>query len=134
MAERLKGSRSGRGARPRRRSEGGATGRTARIEIPEVGSSSGEPIIDPNSGQVFHAGFKLPNGFQLTEAEVGSGSTDLKAGIELHLSGSHAHFAGLHMNQDGVVRQPARAVVPPGPLFFESLHRDPIQVPPDQAD
>jgi hypothetical protein len=45
-----------------------------------------------------------PNGFQLTEAEVGSGSTDLAAGIELHLSGSHAHFARLHMNQDGVIR------------------------------
>ena len=26
------------------------------------------------------------------------------AGIELHLSDSHAHFAALHMNQDGVVR------------------------------
>jgi hypothetical protein len=26
------------------------------------------------------------------------------AAIELHLSSSHAHFAGLHMNQDGVIR------------------------------
>jgi hypothetical protein len=63
-----------------------------------------EPIIDPNSGEEFRAGFMLPNGFQLTQAEVGSGTTELKAGIELHLSGSHAHFADLHMNQDGVIR------------------------------
>ena len=47
---------------------------------------------------------RYPNGFQLSEAEVGNGTTDLKAGIELHLSDSHAHFASLHMNQDGVIR------------------------------
>jgi len=78
--------------------------RTARVEIPGIGASRAKPIIDPNSGAEFRARFGLPNGFQLTEAEVGNGSTDLKAGIELHLSGSHAHFAGLHMNQDGVIR------------------------------
>ena len=79
-------------------------GRTARVEIPGVGSSRARPIVDPNSGQEFRAGFRLPNGFQLTEAEIGNGSTDLSAGIELHLSDSHAHFATLHMNQDGVIR------------------------------
>jgi len=78
--------------------------RTAHVEIPGIGASRAQPIVDPNSGEEFHARFGLPNGFQLTEAEVGNGSTDLKAGIELHLSGSHAHFAGLHMNQDGVIR------------------------------
>lgn len=78
--------------------------RRASVEIPGVGVSRGEPIIDPHSGEEFRAGFTLPNGFQLTEAEVGSGSSDLEAGIELHLSGSHAHFALLHMNQDGVIR------------------------------
>ncbi len=79
-------------------------GRKARIDIPGIGSSQAEPIVDPNSGQEFRAAFHLPNGFQLTHAEVGTGSTDLVAGIELHLSGSHAHFAELHMNQDGVIR------------------------------
>lgn len=78
--------------------------RKARVEIPGIGSSRAEPIVDPNSGQEFRAGFTLPNGFQMSEAELGSGSTDLAAGIELHLSGSHAHFAKLHMNQDGVIR------------------------------
>jgi len=80
------------------------TGRTARIEIPGVGASSAQPIIDPNSGEQFRASFGLPNGFQLTHAELGNGSTNLTAGIELHLSDSHAHFAELHMNQDGVIR------------------------------
>ncbi len=79
-------------------------GRTARVEIPGIGRSEASPIIDPNSGEEFRVGFRLPNGFQLTEAEVGNGSTDLDAGIALHLSDSHAHFATLHMNQDGVIR------------------------------
>ena len=79
-------------------------GRTARIAIPGIGTSSAQPIIDPNSGGEFRASFGLPNGFQLTHAEVGRGTTNLTAGIELHLSESHAHFAGLHMNQDGVIR------------------------------
>ncbi len=78
--------------------------RKARVEIPGIGSSSAAPIVDPNSGQLFRAGFDLPNGFQLTHAEVGNGSTELSAGIDLHLADSHAHFAELHMNQDGVIR------------------------------
>ena len=78
--------------------------RIAHIEIPGVGVSRAAPIVDPNSGAEFRASFGLPNGFQLTHAEVGNGSTNLKAGIELHLSDSHAHFASLHMNQDGVIR------------------------------
>jgi hypothetical protein len=78
--------------------------RIAHVEIPGVGVSRAAPIVDPNSGKEFRASFGLPNGFQLTQAEVGNGSTDLTAGIELHLSDSHAHFASLHMNQDGVIR------------------------------
>jgi hypothetical protein len=79
-------------------------GRTASVRISGVGESRAAPIVDPNSGQEFRAGFNLPNGFQLTDAEVGNGSTNLSAGIDLHLSDSHAHFATLHMNQDGVIR------------------------------
>jgi hypothetical protein len=79
-------------------------GRTASVEVAGIGGSTARPIIDPNSGVEFRAAFNLPNGFQLTDAEVGTGSTELKAGIELNLSDSHAHFAALHMNQDGVIR------------------------------
>jgi len=79
--------------------------RRARVQIPGMIQSQTEPITDPNSGQEFRAGFALPNGFQLTFAEVGTGTTEVKAGIELHLAGSHAHLASLHMNQDGVIRQ-----------------------------
>jgi len=79
-------------------------GRKAQLEIPGIGVSRAAPITDPNSGNEFRARFSLPNGFQMTDAEVGSGTTDLDAGIALHLADSHAHFATLHMNQDGVIR------------------------------
>jgi hypothetical protein len=78
--------------------------RTAHVDIAGLGESRAQPIVDPNSGEEFRVGFHLPKGFQLSEAEVGSGSTNVTAGIELHLSDSHAHFARLHMNQDGVIR------------------------------
>ena len=79
--------------------------RRARVQVPGMIQSDTEPITDPNSGQEFRAGFALPNGFQLSFAEVGTGTTEASAGIELHLAGSHAHLASLHMNQDGVIRQ-----------------------------
>jgi hypothetical protein len=78
--------------------------RRASVDLPGLGESNAQAIVDPHSGQEFRASFRLPNGFQLTEAEVGTGSTNVKAGIELRLSGSHAHFSTLHMNQDGVIR------------------------------
>ena len=78
--------------------------RRASVDLPGLGESRAHAIVDPNSGREFRASFRLPDGFQLTEAEVGSGSTDVTAGIELHLSDSHAHFSTLHMNQDGVIR------------------------------
>jgi hypothetical protein len=78
--------------------------RRASVDLPGLGESRAHAIVDPHSGQEFRASFQLPNGFQLSEAEVGSGTTNVKAGIELRLSESHAHFAPLHMNQEGVIR------------------------------
>jgi len=79
-------------------------GRNATVRVPGLIDSKATPIIDPNSGAEFRAGFALPNGFQMTSAEIATGSTQSRAGIALDLSASHAHLATLHMNQDGVIR------------------------------
>jgi hypothetical protein len=79
-------------------------GRHARLRIPGVVESDGSPIIDPHSGNEHRAQIRLPNGFEYTEAEVGTGRTRARGGIELALDGSHVHFNLLHMNQDGVIR------------------------------
>jgi hypothetical protein len=42
-------------------------------------------------------------GFEFKFAEYAKGSGDVTAGVEVHLSESHAHFCKLHMNQDGVI-------------------------------
>jgi hypothetical protein len=78
--------------------------RRAQVVVPGLIDSVGSPIVDPHSGQVFRAGIRLPNGFEFSDAEVGRGRTRARAGIELELDGTHAHWNVLHMNQDGVIR------------------------------
>ncbi len=78
--------------------------RKARVEVPELVESTGTPIIDPNSKKEFRAGIGLPNGFEYTYAEMGSGSSKVRAGIKLDFSESYGQFNILHMNQDGVIR------------------------------
>ena len=78
--------------------------RTARCSVPGLVESTGDPIVDPNSGEPFRAGISLPNGFEYTHAEMGNGSSKVTAGIQLDLSNSYGQFCVLHMNQDGVIR------------------------------
>lgn len=78
--------------------------RRARVRVPGVAESDGAPIIDPNSGNEHRAQIRLPNGFEFTVAEVGTGRTRTQGAIALTLDGSHAHLNLLAMNQDGVIR------------------------------
>ena len=78
--------------------------RRGRLEVPGLVDSTGNPIIDPHSGQEHRVGISLPNGFEYSFAEVGSGSSRVQAGIELDLTHSYGQFNVLHMTQDGVVR------------------------------
>lgn len=78
-------------------------GRRAELNIPAVVRSKGSPIINPLSGQEHRVRINLPNGFEYTTAEIGSGETQADGPIHLRLSDSHAHFNVLHMNQDGVI-------------------------------
>jgi len=78
--------------------------RRGRIHVPGMVESTGSPIIDPHSGAEHRAGISLPNGFEYTFAEVGTGRSRVTAGIELNLAGSYGQFNVLHMNQDGVIR------------------------------
>ena len=79
-------------------------GRTAHVSVPGVVESTGTPIIDPFSGEPSRARINLPNGFEYTVAEMGSGSSKLTGAIEMELTDSYGQFNILHMNQDGVIR------------------------------
>ncbi len=78
--------------------------RQAHVEIPGMVESTGSPIVDRFSGGEFRAGIGLPNGFEYTYAEMGSGTSKVRAGITLDFSESYGQFNILHMNQDGVIR------------------------------
>jgi hypothetical protein len=78
--------------------------RTARVLVPGLVESRGEPIRDPESGEEMRAGIHLPNGFEFTYAEMGNASSTVTAGIELDLADSYGQFNVLHLNQDGVIR------------------------------
>lgn len=78
--------------------------RRGRVVVPGLVESTGSPIIDPHSGAEHRAGISLPNGFEYTFAEVGSGKSRSTAGIEVELDGTYGQFNLLHMNQDGVIR------------------------------
>lgn len=74
------------------------------IRVPGVVESRGSPIIHPVTGGEHRARINLPNGFEYTFAEMGSGSTTATGAIQLNLSDSYGQFNVLHMNQDGVIR------------------------------
>lgn len=78
--------------------------RSGRLSVPGVVESTGTPITDPMSGSQARSQIRLPNGFEYTVAEMGSGSTKSYGAIALELADSYGQFNVLHMNQDGVIR------------------------------
>jgi hypothetical protein len=79
--------------------------RTAQVKIPGVVDSRGEPIVNPVTKNPHRARIDLPMGMEYTTAEIGRGWSTTTGAINLNMQDSHAHFAELHMNQSGVVRQ-----------------------------
>jgi hypothetical protein len=78
--------------------------RTARLTVPGMIDARGEPIRNPVTDQPHRARIDLPQGFEYARAEVGRGWAATSGAIELSINDAHAHFAGLHMTQSGVVR------------------------------
>lgn len=78
--------------------------RTARLSIPGVVETTGEPIRNPVTGNPHRARIDLPHGFEYSLAEIGSGTTKATGAIELELKDSYGQFARIHLTQNGVVR------------------------------
>jgi hypothetical protein len=79
-------------------------GRTATVVIPGVVESSGEPIRNPVTGAPHRARIDLPEGFEFSIAEIGSGSTKARGAVTLDLAHSYTQLARIHLTQNGVVR------------------------------
>jgi hypothetical protein len=78
--------------------------RRARLMVPGLIEASGEPIRNPVTGAEHRARIELPNGFEYTVAEVGSGTSTARASIPMELHDSYGQFAHLHLSTHGVVR------------------------------
>ncbi len=79
--------------------------RQGKLVIEGVVESTGTPIISPFTGEPSQARINLPEGFEYTVAEMGTGKTKSTApGLELDLDGTYGQFNILHMNQNGVIR------------------------------
>lgn len=78
--------------------------RTARVTVPGLFETWGEPIRNPVTGAEHRARIDLPHGFEYEIAEMGSGRSTTQGNIELKLADSYGQFAHLHLNNHGVVR------------------------------
>ncbi len=78
--------------------------RRANLVVPGLIESTGEPIRNPVSGDEHRARINLPEGFEYTVAEMGSGKSKVEGAIAMELSDSYGQFAYLHFTNHGVVR------------------------------
>ncbi len=79
-------------------------GRRARLVVPGLIESTGEPIRNPVTGEESRARIDLPNGFEFTLAEMGSGTSKVTGTIPLDLAASYGQFAHIHLSTHGIVR------------------------------
>ncbi len=79
--------------------------RTAKVDIPGVMKSVGQPIINEFNGEPFHIAIARPTGsFEFTYGEIGRGTTSVTGDLEMAFEDSWALFCVHHYNQDGLVR------------------------------
>ena len=78
--------------------------RKGQLQVPGIVESKGTPIIHSVTGGEHRARINLPDGFEYTVAEIGSGSTTATGAIQLNLSDTYGQFTVMHVNQDGVIR------------------------------
>jgi len=78
--------------------------RQANVKAEGLFEARGTPIIDAFSQKPVRARIELPDGFEYTIAEMGTGTSKVTAGLSLELNDSYGQFNIIHMNQDGVIR------------------------------
>ena len=78
--------------------------RQADIFVEGIVKSKGVSLKNPFTGEDKRAVIHLPEGFEYTYAEMGSGTSTVTGEIKLDLSESYGQFSNLKMNQNGVIR------------------------------
>jgi hypothetical protein len=82
--------------------------RRARLVVPGIIESVGEPIKNPVTGREHRVRIDLPAGFEYRLAEIGSGRSTTSGQIKLELVDTYGQFAHIHLSNRGIVDE-ARA-------------------------
>ena len=75
--------------------------RTARLEVPGVVSSKGEPIRNIVSGAEHRVRIDFPQSFEFKLAEIGSGTSTVSGPLAMDLKDSYGQFAHIHLSHKG---------------------------------
>lgn len=78
--------------------------RRGRVTAGSLIEMTAEPIRNPVTGEEHRARIDLPDGFEYTIAEMGSGCSRVGGPIAFDLADSYAQLAHIHLNQNGIVR------------------------------
>ena len=80
-------------------------GRKARLFVKDYIDARGEPIRNKATGKEARAQIVLPEGFEYTVADIGSGVSKTTGPVRIETKNTYAQFANLHLNNKGVVRK-----------------------------
>jgi hypothetical protein len=75
--------------------------RTARLEVPGVASSKGEPIRNPVTGAEHRVRIDFPESFEFRLGEIGSGTSKTTGPLLIDLRDSWGLFAHIHLSHKG---------------------------------
>jgi hypothetical protein len=81
--------------------------RMAKLSVPGLIESRGTPIRNPVTGDVHRVRIDLPNGFEYSIAEMGSGTSKISGEIPMDLKESYGQFAELHLSSSGIIKDMA---------------------------
>jgi hypothetical protein len=75
--------------------------RRARIEVPGLVLSTGEPIRNPVTGAEHRVRIDFPQSFEFRLAEIASGTSKTSGPIALDLKDTYGQFAHIHLSHKG---------------------------------
>ncbi|MEQ8442329.1 MAG: DUF1326 domain-containing protein [Alphaproteobacteria bacterium] len=81
--------------------------RQAKLKVPGLIDALGTPIRNPVTGEEHRVRIDLPNGFEYSLAEMGSGSSTVTGDIPMELKDSYGQFADIHLSNVGIIKEMA---------------------------
>jgi hypothetical protein len=75
--------------------------RRARLDVPGLVLSTGEPIRNPVTGAEHRERIDFPQSFEFRQAEIASGTSKTTGAIPLDLKDTYGQFAHIHLGQKG---------------------------------